>query len=79
MSIRLWRAFPWDPRAAPDYSPPPPGYNRFDLPRSEPGVLYLAGSADHAVGELVQSYRDQMLEEDDLFIMGKRLTLLKPS
>lgn len=83
MSTRLWRAFPWDPRAAPgqpfspDYSPPQPGYNRFDLPRSERGVLYLAGSPDHAVGELVQSYRNQTLEEDDLFIMGKRLALME--
>jgi hypothetical protein len=81
VSTRLWRAFPWDPRAAPgqpfspDYSPPQHGYNRFDLPRSERGVLYLAGSRAHAVGELVQSYRNQTLDQDDLFIMGNRLAL----
>lgn len=83
MSTRLWRAFPWDPRAAPgepfspDFSPPQHGYNRFDLPRSERGVLYLAGSPAHAVGELVQSYRNQTLDQDDLFIMGNRLALVE--
>ena len=83
MSARRWRAFPWDPRAepgepfSPEYFPPQHGYSRFDLPRSERGVLYLAGSADHAVGELVQSYRNQTLEEDDLFIMGNRLALVE--
>ena len=83
MSTRLWRAFPWNPRAAsgqpfsPDYSPPQHGYNRFDLPRSERAVLYLAGSADHAVGELVQSYRNQTLDQDDLFIMGNQLALVE--
>lgn len=83
MTTRLWRAFPWDPHAAPgqpfsaEYTPRQRGYNRFDLPRSERGVLYLAESADHAVGELVQSYRNQTLEEDDLFIMGNRLALVE--
>lgn len=83
MSARLWRAFPWDPRAepgqpfSPQYSPPQRGYNRFDLPHSEHGVLYLAGSPEHAVGELVQSYRNQTLEEDDLIILGNRLALVE--
>ena len=83
MSVRLWRAFPWDPRAAlgqpfsAEYCPPQHGYNRFDLPRSERGVLYLAGSPDHAVGELVQSYRNQTLDEDDLFVLGHPLALVE--
>jgi hypothetical protein len=83
VSLQLWRAFPWDPGAAPgqpfspEYCPPQHGYNRFDLPRSERGVLYLAGSPAHAVGELVQSYRNQKLDEHDLFILGHRLALVE--
>ena len=83
MSLRLWRAFPWDPGAPPgepftaEYLPPQHGYGRFDLPRSERGVLYLAGSPEHAVGELIQSYRNQTLDEDDLFILGRRLALVE--
>lgn len=83
MSVRLWRAFPWSPEAPPgepfsaEHHPPQRRYGRFDLPRSERGVLYLAGSPDHAVGELVQSYRNGTLEEDDLFVLGHRLALVE--
>jgi hypothetical protein len=75
--------FPWDPEAAPgqpfsaDYCPPQHGYSRFELPRSERGVLYLAGSPDHAVAELVQSYRNQTLDEEDLFVLGHGLALVE--
>jgi hypothetical protein len=83
VSPRLWRAFPWDPHAAPGepfsacYRPPPPGYHRFDLPRSERGVLYLAGSPEHAVGEVLQPLRNQTLEDADLSVLGHRLALVE--
>lgn len=83
MSQRLWRVFPWDPDAPPgepfsaEYFPPQHGYNRFDLPRSERGVLYLAGSPEHAAGELLQSFRNQTLEENDLLVLGRRLALVE--
>jgi hypothetical protein len=60
--LTLWRVFPYD-RAALLHAPFSASYihagqtaGRFDL-HDQPPVLYLAGSAEHAVGEVIQGYR----------------------
>jgi hypothetical protein len=79
---RLWRVFPWDP-AAPEgerfsatYVPPGQGKGRFDLPRMPGGVMYCAESPEHAVGEMIQHYRGQVLDEPDLRVGGHPLALV---
>jgi len=79
---RLWRVFPWDSAAAPGerfsatYVAPGEGKGRFDLPRMPGGVIYCAESPEHAVGEVIQHYRGQVLDEADLRIAGYGLTLI---
>lgn len=82
---RLWRVFPWDPEAAPgepfssSYLPPIQGKGRFDLPGVPAGVLYLAESPEHAVGEAIQHYRGHDLREADLLVVGRALALVRVS
>lgn len=81
----LWRVFPWDPEAAHGvrYSPPftssIQGKGRFDLPGHPEGVLYLAETADHAVGERIQGFRGQTLGDRDLMMEGHRLAVVSVS
>jgi hypothetical protein len=78
---RLWRAFPWDPQAPPGeafsagHVPSVQGKGRFDLPGVVAGVLYLAETPDHAIGELIQHYRGLTLDEADLRVAGHALAL----
>ena len=83
----LWRAFPWDPgapagkRFSITYVTPLQGKGRFDLPGVPAAVLYLAETPEHAVAEMIQHYRGQVLDEADLRIAGHPLALvaLRPS
>lgn len=80
----LWRAFPWDPGAADgerfsaSFVPGGQGRNRFDLPDSPRGVIYLAGSEEHAIAEVIQGYRNssEPLTNDDLTAWGHRYALV---
>lgn len=78
----LWRAFPWDPKAAGDepfsaaFIPPRQGHNRFDLPGQPTGVLYLAESADHAIGEKIARFRGRRITERHLREHGRPLALV---
>jgi hypothetical protein len=80
-SERLWRVFPWDPSAedgAPfsaSYVPPVQGKGRFDLPGIPAGVLYLAESPEHAIGETIQHFRGARLDAADLIVRGCSLAL----
>jgi len=62
-----WRAFPWDsaaPLGAPftaSHVPRGQTSGRFDLHDSPP-VLYLAESAEHAIGELLQGFRGRRID-----------------
>ncbi|MGH7528435.1 MAG: RES family NAD+ phosphorylase [Gemmatimonadales bacterium] len=83
-SIRLWRIFPWD-RAAPAGEPYSASFvpggqvsGRFDL-GGRPPVLYLAESPTHAVGEKIQRYRGQVLEQSELREFGRPLALSEVS
>jgi hypothetical protein len=79
---RLWRVFPWDPAAAQGerfsatYVPSGEGKGRFDLPRMPGGVIYCSETPEHAVGEMIQHYRGQVLGEADLRIGGHVLALV---
>ncbi|HET9984975.1 MAG TPA: RES family NAD+ phosphorylase [Longimicrobiales bacterium] len=80
---RVWRVFPWDPAAAEgerfsrSFVPRTQGHGRFDLPGAPGGVLYLAETAEHAVAEMIQHYRGQLLEEPDLYQGGYALALVE--
>lgn len=79
---RLWRVFPWDPAAAegerfsPTYVPPGQGKGRFDLPRMPGAIMYCSETPEHAVGEMIQHYRGQALDEADLRVGGHLLALV---
>lgn len=80
----LWRVFPWDPNAAEgerfsaSFVPGGQGRNRFDLPGSARGVMYLAGNEEHAVAEMIQGYRNspEPLTNEDLTVWGHRCALV---
>ncbi len=82
---RLWRVFPWDPRAregepfSATFVPGGQGRGRFDLPGRASGVLYAAESPEHAVAEMIQRFRNQPvpLEMDDLLVAGHPLALVE--
>lgn len=80
---RLWRVFPWDPAAAEGerfsatYVPSGEGKGRFDLPGLPGGVVYCSESPEHAVGEMIQHYRGQVLEAADLRVGGHVLALVQ--
>lgn len=67
-TVRLWRVFPWDRRAAPGHpysamSVAPrekQGGGRFDLPELT-SVLYLAETPEHGYAEFLQDFRTQIL------------------
>jgi len=75
--------FPWDPdapdteRFSPTYVPPTQGTGRFDLSGLGGGVLYLAETPEHAVAEMIQHYRGQVLDGADLRIAGHPLALVE--
>jgi hypothetical protein len=77
-----WRVFPWDPRAeagqqfSPSFVPSSQGSGRFDLPGRSAGVLYLAETQDHAVAELIQGMRGNVLEAEDLTRWNRELALV---
>jgi hypothetical protein len=80
----LWRVFPWD-SVAPDgapYSPqfmPSAGYQgsgRFDIGDGATAVTYFAESPDHAVAEMIQNFRNNSLDQEDLTRYGKPLALV---
>ena len=81
MTLALHRVFPWDQRApsgapfSPDYVPPQQGSGRFDLPDGL--VLYLAETADHAVGEVLQGFRGRPLRDSALRRFGHPLALVR--
>ncbi|HEX8694664.1 MAG TPA: RES family NAD+ phosphorylase [Longimicrobium sp.] len=83
----LWRVFPWDPLAAEGerfsaaFVPAGQGSGRFDLPGRSSGVLYLAETPEHAVGELIQRFRNQPapLDAADLVVAGHTLALVRVS
>jgi len=59
------------------FVPASQGWGRFDLPGEPSGVLYLAESGEHAVGEKVQDLRNQLLEPGDLDEHGYPLALVE--
>lgn len=81
----LWRVFPWDPNAPPGarfsaaFVPGGQGGSRFDLAGHSRGVIYLAGSEEHAVAEAIQAFRNTPtpLADDDLSAWGHRLALVR--
>lgn len=68
----VWRAFPWNPDAAPGapfspgYVAPYQGNGRFDLPSEPEAVLYLAEDPVHAIAERIQDLRNREIAPDDL-------------
>lgn len=79
---RVWRVFPWD-RSAPEgerfsvtYVPPGQGKGRLDLPGVPGAVIYCSETPEHAVAEMIQHYRGQVLEEPDLRAGGHDLALV---
>lgn len=79
---QLWRAFPWDPKAAQGdpfsalHRPRSSGAGRFDLPSLTAATSwYFAESPEHAVGERLQDLRNQTLEPSDLEEAGYPLAL----
>jgi hypothetical protein len=79
---RVWRVFPWDPRAragepfSADHVPAGQGAGRFDLRGRLAGVLYSAETPEHAIAEQIQHFRGQVLEDRDLVAAGHRLALV---
>ena len=79
--VQLWRVFPWDPKArlgepfSPSYQPATQGTGRFDLPGQSSGVIYTAEAPEHAIGERIQFFRGQVLDDSDLVVMGKALAI----
>jgi hypothetical protein len=81
--LRLWRVFPWDPRAdagapfSPSFVPEPSGHGRFDLPSGVSPVVYFAESPAHAVAELIHPWRGQTIDDRHLTRAGRRLALVE--
>ena len=81
MTLALHRVFPWDERAAagapysPSFVPPQQGSGRFDLADSP--VLYLGGSAEHAVAETLQGLRGRPFLAAALRRFGRPLALVQ--
>lgn len=76
-----WRVFPWDPAAADGepfsarFVPAAQGSGRFDLGFA--AVLYLAESAAHAVGEVIQGFRGRPLRAAHLLRFGRPLAVVE--
>jgi hypothetical protein len=81
LTLALYRVFPWDPAArpgesfAPDFIPPHQGSGRFDL--REGTVLYLGESPEHAVAEMLQSFRGRPFRDGMLRRFGHPLALVE--
>ncbi|NNF38408.1 MAG: RES family NAD+ phosphorylase [Gemmatimonadetes bacterium] len=81
--LRLWRVFPWDPRAAdgvpfsPSFVPQASGHGRFDLPHGLSPVAYLAESPAHAVSELIHPWRGRAIDDRHLTRAGLRLAVVE--
>lgn len=81
--LRLWRAFPWDPRAgrgapfSPSFVPRATGRGRFDLPLGTSATLYLAESPAHAVGEMIQPWRGRTLGPRHLERVGHAIAIVE--
>lgn len=81
--VELWRVFPWREGStpgdvfSPSYVPPPSGRGRFDIPRNQSFVLYLAESPDHAVGEALQPWRGRPLTDALLKHSGLPLSVVR--
>lgn len=79
--VQLWRVFPWDPAArpgepfSPSYLPATQGTGRFDLAGRSSGVIYMAETPEHAIGERIQFYRGQVLDAPDLMVAGRMLAI----
>jgi hypothetical protein len=78
----LWRAFEWDAAARPG-TPGSPSFvpsgqhgGRFDQ-HDQPPILYLAESAAHALGEVLQAFRGRTLRASHLFRNGKPLAVVR--
>jgi hypothetical protein len=81
-AVSLWRCFPWNAGAKPG-EPFSPEYlqsgqtaGRFDL-QDRPPVRYLAGTAEHAVGEILQGFRGATLTPAHLKRHGWPLALVE--
>lgn len=78
---RLWRVFPWDAdaRAGEPFSasfvPRATGRGRFDLPLASSPTLYLAESPEHAIGEMIRSWRGRALDPRHLERAGHPMAL----
>jgi RES domain-containing protein len=79
-AVCLWRVFPFDsaaPAGKPFSAASVPsgqGAGRFDVPHLSP-VWYLGESPAHAVAEVIQGLRNQLLDADDLVRFKKPLAL----
>ncbi len=78
----LWRVFPFDSSAKPGeiFSasgvPSNQGAGRFDIPHVTP-VWYFGESPTHAVAEVIQGLRNQLLNKADLVRSRKPLALVR--
>lgn len=81
-ALGLWRVFPFDADApagkpfSPSCVPAGQGAGRFDVPHLSP-VWYLGESPAHAVAEVIQGLRNQILDADDLVRFRKPLALVE--
>lgn len=79
----LWRSFPWDTTAAENepfsaaFVPARQGHNRFDLTGQPAGVLYLAETPDHAIGEKIARFRGRRITDQHLRERGHPLGLVR--
>lgn len=82
--MKLWRVFPWDKAASAgepystSFVPGGQVSGRFDL-GGRPPILHLAESPTHVVGEKMQRYRGQVLEQSELREFGRPLALAEVS
>lgn len=78
----LWRVFPFDSSARPgkifsaSCAPTNQGAGRFDIPHLTP-VWYFGESPAHAVAEVIQGLRNQLLDRADLVRSRKPLALVQ--
>ncbi|HEU4699563.1 MAG TPA: RES family NAD+ phosphorylase [Gemmatimonadales bacterium] len=79
--LRCWRVYPHDPTAVPGapftatWIHPGQTAGRFDL-QNRPPVLYLAETAEHAVGEVLQGFRGRRIGPAHLRRHGHPLALV---
>lgn len=82
-AFTVWRRFPWNPEAAENqpfsaaFIPPTQGLGRFDLADAPAGVVYLAETAEHAVGEWLARFRRDGVAPPDLRHSGHPQALVR--